>query len=93
MRTVFTTAQKRPLPMAVAPPPAPSAIPPWLLPEWLTDALLGRGSIPAGDVEEIRLRAGREASLTVGGENIMTPVMLTGEELTTILIHMCGGSL
>ena len=93
MRTVFTTAQKRPLPMAVAPPPAPSAIPPWLLPEWLTDALLGRGSIPAGGVEEIRLRAGREASLTVGGENIMTPVMLTGEELTTILIHMCGGSL
>ena len=93
MRTVFTTAQKRPLPMAVAPPPAPSAIPPWLLPEWLTDALLGRGSIPAGDVEEIRLRAGREASLTVGGENLMTSVMLTGEELTAILIHLCGGSL
>jgi stage III sporulation protein AA len=97
MKTVFTTINKRSLP--VSPPQtmeqamaAPSAIPPWLLPPWLTDALLGRGGI-GGVVEEIRLRAGREASLTVGGENIMTSVVLTGEELTAILIHLCGGSL
>lgn len=97
MKTVFTTTRTRPLPMAMEGKPkaavdVPSPFPPWLLPPWLTDALLG-GGYRGGVVEEIRLRAGREASLTVGGENLMTSVMLTGEELTAILIHLCGGSL
>ena len=97
MKTVFTTTRTRPLSMAMEGNPnsavdVPSPFPPWLLPPWLTDALLG-GGYRGGVVEEIRLRAGREASLTVGGENLMTSVMLTGEELTAILIHLCGGSL
>ena len=97
MKTVFTTTKGRPLslpssrthPSKVQP---PSSIPPWLLPAEIIAALC---SAAGGDgmVEEIRLRAGREASLTVGGRNVMTPLVLTGETLTAILVHMCGGSL
>jgi stage III sporulation protein AA len=47
----------------------------------------------AGCIEEIRLRAGRRATLTAGGENIPTGVVLTSEDLTAILTHLCGGSL
>lgn len=46
-----------------------------------------------GVVEEIRLRAERCASLTVGGENIMTDIRLTSRELSDLLTRMCGGSL
>lgn len=46
-----------------------------------------------GAVEEIRLRAGREATLTVGGENLSTGVQLSAQELTDILSRLCGGSL
>ena len=96
MKTVFKTARG-----ASAPTPStgleprrgftPSAIPPWLLPPEITAALSAAGG--DGAVEEIRLRAGREASLTVGGRNIMTSLVLTVETLTAILVHMCGGSL
>ena len=97
MKTVFTTNQKRPPPVS---PPIPVAreaaagtpIPPWLLPYELTARLL-REAGTAEPIEEIRLRAGREASLTVGGRNRMTSAVLTSEELTAILTHMCGGSL
>ena len=93
MKTVFTTTHKRSLPV---PPPrpraqavtAPPAIPPWLLPPALSDALLSFVGEAGGDIEEIRLRAGRAASLTVGGRNLMTAVVLTGGELTAILTHM-----
>ena len=97
MKTVFTTAKGRSLP---TPPKGlqprqgqpPSGIPPWLLPADITAALC---SVTEGEglVEEIRLRAGREASLPKGGRNIMTSLVLTGETLTSILVHMCGGSL
>ncbi len=43
--------------------------------------------------EEIRLRAHRKASLTLGGKNILLPLSLTSAELFTILTGMCNGSL
>lgn len=98
MKTVFTTTNRRPLPVPPLQPraqavTAPPAIPPWLLPPALSDALLSFVGEDGGDIEEIRLRAGRTASLTVGGRNLMTSVVLTGGDLTAILTHMCGGSL
>lgn len=44
-------------------------------------------------VEEIRLRAGRYTSLTVGGRNIMTDLLLDASALSDILSDLCGGSL
>lgn len=44
-------------------------------------------------VSEVRLRAGRFASLTVLGENIPLPVLLSAEELGELLTAFCGGSL
>ena len=43
--------------------------------------------------EEIRLRAHRKASLTLGGKNVLLPLSLTSAELFTILTRMCNGSL
>lgn len=43
--------------------------------------------------EEIRLRAQRKASLTLGGKNVLLPLSLTSAELFTILTRMCNGSL
>jgi stage III sporulation protein AA len=44
-------------------------------------------------MEEIRLRAGRNASLTMDGRNVPIPVCLTERELSALLTRMCGGSL
>lgn len=44
-------------------------------------------------LEEIRLRADRYATLTVGGENISTHVLLRADELGALLVGLCGGSL
>ena len=69
-------------------------IPEGLLPTRLTDLLIA--ALPRhcnGPIEEIRLRAGRTATLTVGGENIPTSVVLTSADLTAILTRLCGGSL
>ena len=99
MKTVFTTTNRRPLP-ATTPcynpnqsVPTTSPIPPWLLPPELTAALLAPVGSREGAVEEIRLRAGRQASLTVDGRNIMTSAILTEVDLAAILTRMCGGSL
>ena len=73
--------------------PPPAAIPPGLLPAPLIERLMGGMAGQAGCIEEIRLRAGRRATLTAGGENIPTGVVLTSEDLTAILTHLCGGSL
>ncbi len=65
------------------------------VPQALTDALLvdcpplGEGSF----VEEIRLRADRCATLTVGAQNIPTRVRLSEHELSSLLVRLCGGSL
>ncbi len=80
--------------------PAASPIPPGILPPRLAARLLaacppavygqGRGGVY---LEEIRLRADRMATLTVGGRNMPTDVCLTSADLGRILAHMCGGSL
>lgn len=72
-------------------PPAPVILPDVLsavLPRRLTDKIL----LGIGDIEEIRLRADRYASLTVKGENVTVFVTFTKEELTEILLKMCKGS-
>ncbi len=46
-----------------------------------------------GRLSEIRLRAGRFASLTVAGENLMLPATLTEGELSSLLTAFCDGSL
>ena len=43
-------------------------------------------------LSEVRLRAGRCASLTVGGENLMLPAICTDRELAEILTALCHGS-
>ena len=75
-------------------PPSTPAIPAGLLPPRLTAELLEGTEIPSGSpIEEIRLRAGRFATLTVAGQNIPTALALTSGDLTVILTHLCGGSL
>ena len=74
-------------------PPLP-VIPAGILPPRLGELLLQGTELPAGgQIEEIRLRAGRRATLTVDGGNIPTAVTLTSGDLTAILTHLCGGSL
>ncbi len=46
-----------------------------------------------GLLEEIRLRANRKASLTIGGQNVMANLTMTSSELFSLLTRMCGGSL
>lgn len=104
MKTVYATpcrgqglALREPSPSARFPdtamPSVPPPLPPRLLPPMLTATLSHALRYEREPVEEIRLRAGRCATLTVGGRNIPTRVMLTSGELTDILIHLCGGSL
>lgn len=59
------------------------------------DSEKGVGAVSplACTVEEIRLRAGRYTSLTVGGRNIMTDLLLDASALSDILSDLCGGSL
>ncbi len=67
-------------------PPAVSAcLPPHLL------AALPCCAAPA--VEEIRLRAARETTVTASGKSYRTGVVLDGTALSDILKRMCGGSL
>ncbi len=42
---------------------------------------------------ELRLRAGRLASITLSGENILLPVTLSASALSELLADFCGGSL
>ena len=99
MKTVYATPARHTLPIPVpAPEGAPTrqvapAIPEGLLPPPLTEALLDAAGTGKGIVEEIRLRAGRCATLTVEGGNLPTSVVLTTADLTTILTRLCGGSL
>ena len=66
------------------------------LPKHVLDAIYAacppKGLSP-GYLEEIRLRADRRASLTVGGRNLMLDLTLNATELFSILTRMCGGSL
>lgn len=100
MKTVYTTPNRH-SPSISQPPvqtrsPAVTVnpnIPPHLLPPRLTAVLLEAAGEADGPIEEIRLRAGRCATLTVNGRNLTTPLVLSSAELVTILTWMCGGSL
>lgn len=46
-----------------------------------------------GTLEEIRLRSGRYSSVVRNGENIMLDCVLSGKDLNSVLVGMCGGSL
>lgn len=65
------------------------------LPPHMTDAVLKacESSELCGFVEEIRLRANRRASVTVGNRNLMLELTVTSAELFSVLTRMCGGSL
>ncbi len=78
--------------------PVASSIPPGLLPPGLTARLLSslesahhHGYV--GFLEEIRLRANRHATLTIGGYNCPTDLLLRANTLADLLVHLCGGSL
>lgn len=65
------------------------------LPSHVTEAVQAacRREGDQGLLEEIRLRADRRASLTLGGRNLMLDLIMTSAELFAILTRMCGGSL
>ena len=94
MKTVYATRPRRESspalsvskPQPFLPVSAPG-FPTDLLPPRITAALLEALRGETGMVEEIRLRAGRRASLTVGGRNIMTEAILTEPELSALLTH------
>ena len=51
-------------------------------------------AVPAGDLlEEVRLRRGHCASLTVSGRNIRLSAVLSGAEMDALLLALCEGSL
>ena len=89
---VRDTAPTVPSPSPVYLPRTPQ-IPAGLLPPRLSACLAEALDGHSGHLEEIRLRADRCATLTVSGENLQTAVVLTSEQLTSILTHLCGGSL
>ncbi len=73
-------------------------LPPDLLPRHLSERLSlslahARRQGCTGFLEEIRLRADRKATLTVGGHNCPTDILLAPRTLSDLLIHLCGGSL
>lgn len=61
-----------------------------LLPAALTDAVAHCG---AGRVEELRLHAGRRASVTCEGKSYPLPVVFSAAEMDGLLKRMCAGSL
>lgn len=61
-----------------------------LFPDRLTEAI---SFFDARQIEEIRLHAGRSATLTCGGKNAGTGVVLSPKEIAEVLSAMCGGSL
>ncbi len=80
------------------PVPQSDKLPSGLLPPPLTARLLSaladiRRRGYSGLPEEIRLRAGRYATLTVGGYNCPTDILLSSATLSDLLVHLCGGSL
>ena len=51
-------------------------------------------AVPSGDLlEEVRLRRGHCASLTVSGRNIRLETVLSGAEMDALLMALCEGSL
>ncbi len=54
--------------------------------------LLANGTVCKEDINEIRLRAGRPASITCQGRNITLSVTLSERELGECVTKLCGGS-
>lgn len=52
-----------------------------------------RGRWTGERIEEIRLRRGRRASLTLSGKNLVLDTVIEGSEIDVILTGMCSGSL
>ncbi len=70
------------------------------IPEALLSALPARARVEIlsasariGRPEEIRLRAGRRASLTLNGKNHLLPLVLTSSEMEAVLASLCENSL
>lgn len=59
----------------------------------LPPRLIENIEVEADKIEEIRLRADRYASLTTEGQNVVLGIILTQEELNSLLLKMCKGSL
>jgi stage III sporulation protein AA len=66
---------------------------PPVLRRWLPQGMCERLSLVAGEWEELHLRVGRDASVTVGGENRRVGVRLTREEMDALVVRLCEGSL
>ncbi len=63
-----------------------------LLPTRIVSAM--EQTVPLGLFpEELRLRRGRYASITIGTENLTLDCILTDEEMDALLLRFCGGSL
>ncbi len=60
---------------------------------WQLNEELRRIAASVGRIEEIRLRSGKFASVTVDQKNIMLPVISESSELEKIVNEICGGSL
>ncbi len=61
-----------------------------LLPPRLCEAIAGCGAERA---EEIRIHAGRLTTVTCGGKNYATGVLLSPDEVAGVFSAMCGGSI
>jgi stage III sporulation protein AA len=75
---------------------APNRLLPGVLDGLLTSALRTEIEtvVPPGDrLEEVRLRRGRCASLTVSGRNLRLATVLSGAEMDALLLSLCEGSL
>ena len=66
---------------------------PRVLRRWLTPDMCERLVQVEGDWEELHLRVGRDASVTVGGENRRVSLCLGREEMDALLVRLCDGSL
>lgn len=100
MKTVYATPSRQSsaklLTMSPTAPLVSATVPPFpadLLPPRLTAILFDAVRHTNAPIEEIRLRAGRCATLTTGGQNLTAPAVLTSADLTAILTRLCGGSL
>lgn len=75
---------------------SPRGLIPGVLSDILPSALCAEieAAVPSGDLlEEIRLRRGHCASLTVSGKNLRLKAVLSGREMDALLLAMCEGSL
>lgn len=62
------------------------------LPDNLRSAVIRTSSL-YGSVDEIRLRCGRELSLTINGENVLCGMKCSRADLEETVVHLCQGSL